>query len=244
MRGRLARKLFKMRAGCPRTQAMLRRFCNYHIFYNLHAKLNNIHSKLNAEGRFCNFYGARPLKIASCVPLLTTMKKLEIHRRSENHCRKRITPLSRIQTQDVVKTVLKNLRRLEELLDMLGDKDISVRGRAVATLAQLAESRPESLLKTLPRLREYMDDDSDYVRWHLVYVLGEISARLSEPTQECLADIFTRMDDDSRIVRMFAGKAALRLAAKHPDAVAAFFKDIQRPVPPKLAKFLNEGSVG
>lgn len=166
------------------------------------------------------------------------MKKLEIHRRAENHRRKRIIPLSRMQTHDAVKTVLRYPRRLEELLDMLGDKDLSIRGRAAATLARLAESHPESLLKALPRLREYMDDESDYVRWHLVYAFGEIGACGSPPAREYLADVFVSMEDNSRIVRMIAGKTAARLAAKHPDAVAAFFRDVQRPIPPELAKFL------
>ena len=168
---------------------------------------------------------------------------MEIHRRAEKHCRKRIIPLSRMQTPDVVNTVLRHPRRLEELLDMLGDKELSVRGRAAATLARLAESRPESLLKTLPRLRECMYDDSDYVRWHLVYAFGEIGARLSTPEREYWTDVFTCMTDNSRIVRMIAGKAALRLAARHPDEVAAFFRDARQPVPPILAKLLPGGNV-
>jgi len=147
-----------------------------------------------------------------------------------------------MQTPDVVKTVLRYPRRLGELLDMLGDNDRSIRGRAAATLARLAESRPESLIKAIPRLREYMDDDSDYVRWHLVYAFGEIGARVSTPTREYWADVFLCMDDASRIVRMVAGKVAVRLAVKHPDAVAAFFSDIQRSVPPELVKLLPEGS--
>ena len=127
---------------------------------------------------------------------------------------------------------------------MLGDKDLSIRGRAAATLARLAESRPESLLSATPRLREYVDDDSDYVRWHLVYAFGEMGARVSAPSREYWTAVFAGMEDSSRIVRMIAGKAAARLTAKHPDAVAAFFRDIQRPVPPELAKFLSEGSNG
>lgn len=172
------------------------------------------------------------------------MKKLEINRRSENHPIKRIIPLSGMQTPDVVKTVLKHPRRLTELLDMLGDADISVRGRAAATLARLAESRPESLIAALPRLREYTRDDSDYVRWHLVYVFGEICARVPDPAREYQSDVVAGMSDASRIVRMIAGKAAARLAAKHPDVVAAFFQNIQRPIPPELAKFLPATSVG
>jgi hypothetical protein len=170
------------------------------------------------------------------------MKKLEIHRRAEKHHRKRIVPLSRMQTPDVVKTVLRYPKRLEELLDMLGDKDVSIRGRAAATLARLAESSPESLINAMPRLRERMDDDSDYVRWHLVYAFGEIGARIPKPAPEYWTGVFAGMDDDSRIVRMIAGKASIRLAEKHPDAVAAFFRDIRRPVPPELAKFLPEGN--
>jgi len=166
------------------------------------------------------------------------MKKPEINRRSENHRRKRIVPLSGMQPPEAVKTVLRHPRRLEELLDMLGDKDLAIRGRAAATLARLAESHPESLLNAIPRLREYTDDDSDYVRWHLVYAFGEIGAHASEPAREYLANVFARMDDDNRIVRMVAGKAAARLTEKHPEAVAAFFRDIQRPVPPELAKLL------
>jgi HEAT repeat protein len=144
-----------------------------------------------------------------------------------------------MQTPDAVKTVLRHPRRLEELLDMLGDKDLSIRGRAAATLARLAESHSEGLLKAMPRLREHINDDSDYVRWHLVYAFGKIGASVLSPAREYWADVFAGMDDDSRIVRMIAGKAAALLAAAHPDAVAAFFRDAQRPVPGELAKFLS-----
>ena len=143
-----------------------------------------------------------------------------------------------MQTTDVVKTVIRHPRRLEELLDMLGDMDTSIRVRAASTLARLAESHPENLLDAMPRLREHMYDDCDYVRWHLVYAFGEIGARVSESAHEYWAVVFAGIDDGSRIVRMIAGKAAARLAAKHPDAVAAFYRDTQRPVPQVLVKLL------
>ena len=166
------------------------------------------------------------------------MKKMEIHRRAENRREKRIVPLSRMQTTDVVKTVIRHPKRLEELLDMLGDRDLSIRGRAAATLARLAESHPESLLIAMPRLREHIDDDSDYVRWHLIYAFGEIGARVQESEHEYWAVVFAGMDDSSRVVRMVAGKAAARLAAKYPDDVASFYRDIQRPAPRELVKLL------
>ena len=184
------------------------------------------------------------MKIAAFVSLLMVMKKLEIQRRAENHRRKRILPLSGMQTPDAVKTVLSQPRRLEELLDMLGDKELSIRSRAAAALARLAESHPESLLKAMPRLREHIHDDSDYVRWHLIYAFGEIGACVSSSTREFLSDVFVGMEDSSRVVRMIAGKAAARLAAKRPDDIAAFFREVQRPVPPELAKYLPEGPEG
>ena len=147
-----------------------------------------------------------------------------------------------MQTTDVVKTVIRHPRRLEELLDMLGDIDIPIRGRAAATLARLAESHPESLLGAMSRLREHMNDDCDYVRWHLVYAFGEISARVSESEHEYWAVIFAGMDDSSRIVRMIAGKAAARLAGKHPEAVAAFYRDTQRHIPRELQNFFPPNS--
>ena len=147
-----------------------------------------------------------------------------------------------MQTPDVVKTVLKHPRRLKELTDMLGDIDVSMRGRAAATLARLAESHPESLIEAMPQLREYVRDDSDYVRWHIIYALGEMCTLVSEQARECRADVFAGMDDSSRIVRMIAVKAASRLAKNHPDDVAAFFHDIQRPIPPELAKFIPKES--
>lgn len=175
--------------------------------------------------------------------IIILMKKSEIPLRAENHRRKRIVPLSGMQPPDAVKTVLRHPRRLEELLDMLGDSSLPIRGRAAATLARLAESRPESLLSIVPRLREYTADDSDYVRWHLIYAFGEIGVRVPEPAREYWADVFHGMVDDSRVVRMIAVKAAVRLAVKDPAAAAAFFRSIQRPVPPELAKFITEENI-
>ena len=176
--------------------------------------------------------------------IINAMKKPETHRRPEAHRRKRIAPLSGMQIPEAVKTVLRHPRRLKELLDMLGDRELFIRGRAAATLAWLAESHPESLVNAMPRLREHMNDDSDYVRWHIVYAIGEISVRVPTAAREYQTDVFECINDESRIVRMIAVKAASRIAAKNPDAVAAFFSAVQRQIPPEIAKFFPESGTG
>ncbi|MDR0843008.1 MAG: hypothetical protein LBP68_06290 [Acidobacteriota bacterium] len=166
------------------------------------------------------------------------MTRLEIQRQGASRQKKRIMPLSKLQTPDVVKTVLRHPRRLDELLDMLGEKDLVLRGRAAVTLASLAETCPDRLLKVLPRLRECLGDDSDYVRWHLFYALGELGARFPVPTREYWGDVLAGMDDGSRIVRMVVGKAAVRMATENPEVVAALYRDFRREPPPAIAALL------
>lgn len=123
---------------------------------------------------------------------------------------------------------------------MLGEKDLVLRGRAAATLASLAETRPERLVKALPRLRECLGDDSDYVRWHLFYALGALGARFPVATREYWRDIFAGMEDGSRVVRLVAGKASARLIAGDPEAVAAVYREARREVPPEIAALLPQ----
>jgi len=155
------------------------------------------------------------------VPLqisIETMTRPKLHPRVAAKRKRNPIPLSRLQTSDAVKTVLANPRRLEELLRMLEDNDLVIRGRAAATLAGLSESRPEQLLNVLPRLRKWLEDDFDYARWHLVYAFGQIGMRFPKDSLQYRDDIAARLNDSSRIVRMIAGKALALLAARHPDS--------------------------
>jgi len=178
------------------------------------------------------------LEDSGVCAMIRRMAKVEVYRRKVGRRKKRIVPLTKLQTPEVVKTVLRHPRRLEELLDMLGEKDLVLRGRAAATLASLAATRPERLVKVLPRLRECLGDDSDYVRWHLFYAFGELSMRLPAPTREYWCDIFAGMGDGSRVVRLVAGKATARLVAESPDDVAAAYRESRREIPPEIAALL------
>lgn len=180
------------------------------------------------------------LEDSGVCAMISPMAKLKIHQCEANRRKKRIVPLSKLQAPDVMKTVIRHPRRLEELLDMLGDKDLILRSRAAAILASLAESCPERLIKVMARLQECLGDDSDYVRWHLFYALGELSIRFPVLSKECWSNVFVGMSDNSRIVRMVAGKAAVRLATAHPTAVAAVYRNSRREIPPEIAVLLPQ----
>ena len=100
------------------------------------------------------------------------MIETRTHRRVHRNRKKRRIPLSKLHTSEVVRTVVAHPRRLEELINMLDDRDRSLRDRAAKTLARLSESHPGRLIRVVERVREALVDDSAYVRWHLVYTLG------------------------------------------------------------------------
>jgi hypothetical protein len=155
--------------------------------------------------------------------------------RTPHHIRrnqkKNSIPLSNLLTLDVVKTVLDNPRRLEELLRMLEDTDRSLRGRAAATLAQLSESHPARLSKITERLIESLRDDSAYVRWNLVYILGQLSAHPPCNAQAFLEPIVGHLDDSNRIVRVMANKVLLKMTEQQPEIVQGFFNNLKRDIP-------------
>ena len=161
------------------------------------------------------------------------------HRRVERDRKKGAVPLSILRMSDAVRTVVDHPRRLEELVRMLGDKDLGVRGRAAATLAKLSESHPARLLRIIVRLRESLADDSAHVRWHLVYALGQLGSRFPAQLEGILRDLVARLDDNNRIVRILACRTLGDVAARKPLIVEEIFQNLKREVPPSVARILR-----
>ncbi len=167
------------------------------------------------------------------------MTKQPANKRAVRSRKKSSIPLSNLRTSDAVKTVVKNPRRLDELVQMLEEKDRGVRGRAAATLARLAESHPVRLLRVIARLREASMDDSAYVRWNLVYALGKLGAKFPSQSRFFLNDLAVRLDDENRVVRILAGKALGQVAARKPSIVEEFFKSLKKEIPPSVARVMR-----
>ena len=168
-----------------------------------------------------------------------SMVEARTHRRLSRNRKKRTVPLSKLRTSEVVRTVVDHPRRLEELLNMLDDKDRLVRGRAAATLARLSESYPGRLLRIVERLQEGLSDDSAYVRWHLVYALGCVGASFPRRASGFLSELSSRLDDENRIVRVLATKAMGHLADRRPKMIRDLFEASRRTIPSTVARILR-----
>ncbi len=148
-------------------------------------------------------------------------------------------PLANLRAAEVVRTIMAHPRRLEELVSMIEDGDRRIRDRAAATLARLAESHPERLLRVLERLQNDLADESAYVRWNLVFSLGAVGARYPRCVPELLAELARRLSDDNRVVRVMACRALVRIARRAPQPVAQHFETSKLPAPRSLQSVLR-----
>jgi len=112
----------------------------------------------------------------------------------------------------VVRTVVDHPRRLGELVGLLEDADVVTRGRAAATLARLADSHPERLMRVTDRIRCGLTDDSAFVRWHLAYALGRLAVRFPKRSDSLLPELVARLEDDNRVVRAVVHTALTEFA--------------------------------
>jgi HEAT repeat protein len=168
------------------------------------------------------------------------MTEPKTYKRVIRNRKKSPVPLSKLCPSDVVKTIVDNPRRLDELLRMLEDKDRIVRGRAAVILAKLSESHPARLLRAIAQIKESLNDDSAYVRWHLAYTLGKLGSQFPALFPDFLNDLVTRLEDTNRIVRIIACKALGQVAARKPAIVEDFFRDLKKEIPPAVARFLGK----
>lgn len=167
------------------------------------------------------------------------MMKPKVHPRTPRSRKKNVIPLSNLRTSEVVRTVVDHPRRLEELVNLLQDKERAVRGRAATTLARLSESHPGRLVRHLERLREALGDDSAYVRWHMLYTLSQVISRFPRRASISLADVSARLADEDKLVRSFACRALEYVAARKPQIVQALFSGSKEKMPPSLARVLQ-----
>ncbi len=156
--------------------------------------------------------------------------------------RKKSVPLSKLRTSQVVKTVVDHPRRIEELVDMLEDRDRVIRGRAAATLARLSESHPGRLVRILERIKDALSDDSAYVRWHLAYTLGMIGDSFPARSQGFLKELGSRLEDENKVVRIVATRALGLIAARRPRLVKDFFQAGKAEIPTQIARILRSKS--
>ncbi len=170
------------------------------------------------------------------------MTKPKLHHRTTRSRKKNRVPLSKLRTAEVVRTVVDHPHRLDELVNLLGDKERSLRGRAATTLTRLSESHPGRLVRHIEALKEGLKDDSAYVRWHLLYALGRITSRFPRRASSALSDLKVRLGDEDRVVRNFACRAMEMVAAGHPQLVHSLFSAGKEEPPPSIRRILQKSA--
>jgi hypothetical protein len=173
------------------------------------------------------------------APILTVMEPRSQRRVARNRKKNRV-PLSKLRTSEVVRTVVDHPRRLGELLNLLEDRDRTVRGRAAATLARLSESHPGRLVSSVERLADNLADDAAYVRWHLAYALGRIGWSFPNCACRFLSSLSGRLDDHNRVVRVLSCSALERIAARKPEVVQQAFESVRKEAPASVARYFPD----
>jgi HEAT repeat protein len=168
------------------------------------------------------------------------MTEPRTHHRIVRNRKKSCVPLSKLRTSDAVRTVVAHPRRLQELLRMLDDKDIGVRGRAAVALAQLSDSHSARLIRVGGRLKEALADDSAYVRWHVLYTLGMLGAKFPTQVRSLLPALVDHLDDANRICRILACKALGQVAERKPSVIEECFHSLKKDIPAVLSRLLGK----
>jgi hypothetical protein len=154
--------------------------------------------------------------------------------------KKNRVPLSNLRTAEVVRVVVDHPRRLDELVGMLEDKNLAIRGRAAATLGRLSESHPKRLVRILTRIQDGLSDDSASVRWSLVYALGRIAAAYPNCIADALVSLVTALEDDNRLVRILGCRAIARIYSIRPQQVRSYFESEKKAMPESVARGLKK----
>jgi hypothetical protein len=96
-------------------------------------------------------------------------------------------PRSLGRTEGVVKLVLGNKARLDELYGCLLEDDEIIRMRASDALEKVSRQQPTWLQAYVPRLlTEVASIDQASVQWHLAQILGEIELTPQQRAAACL----------------------------------------------------------
>jgi HEAT repeat protein len=160
------------------------------------------------------------------------------HRISRSR-KKNSIPLSNLRTSEVVRVVVNHPGRLNELIGLLEERNLSVKGRAAATIGQLSDTHARRLVRNLDRILESLSDDSAYVRWSLVYALGRIAAAHPACMTEIIRNLLAATEDTNRLVRVMACRAIVGVYSSRPQQVRNSLESLQKPMPDAVARSIK-----
>lgn len=171
------------------------------------------------------------------------MKEKNVHSRIARKRHPINVPLYALKTSDAVKIISGSPRRLEELWELFGNRDRTIRQRAAAALAQLGCLKPAALLRFEQRIGDLLLDESAYVRWHAVYAVGCLIAGDRARMKKWIPELAHPLEDQNRIVHSMAASVLARVAARDPQIIVEAFQGIGREIPGMMIQALKQRKI-
>ena len=117
----------------------------------------------------------------------------------------------------VAESVLKDKKRLVDLLRCLDDPDSVVRSHSAHAIEAITRSKPEWLSGETRRIIPRAESDAyPTVRWHMAMTLGNLAGHMKDalPATECLLRC---IQDTSPLVRSWSVYSLVSIGRKHPE---------------------------
>lgn len=123
----------------------------------------------------------------------------------------------------VVRALIRDPSRFDELWDCLASGDSVVRMRAADALEKFSREDAARFAKHKRELlAQVPDDGTPEVRWHLIAITSRLALNAREAKEFCVQLREIVANDPSRIVKVMALQAASEIRSRHPELAAEF----------------------
>jgi hypothetical protein len=116
----------------------------------------------------------------------------------------------------VADLVLKDKKRLTELIPCLDDPDSVVRAHAAHAIEAISRVKPELVIGEMRHIILRAESDAyPIVRWHMVMALGNLAGQLKDPLP-AVESLLRCLQATSPLVRSWSVYSLVAIARKHP----------------------------
>jgi HEAT repeat protein len=117
----------------------------------------------------------------------------------------------------VAELVLKDKKRLVELIPCLDDPDSAIRAHAAHAVEAITRVKPDWMTADLRHIIMRGEADAyPIVRWHMAMTLGNLAGHMKD-AQPAVESLLRSLKDTSPLVRSWSVYSLVNIGRKHPD---------------------------
>ena len=117
----------------------------------------------------------------------------------------------------VAELVLKDKKRLVELIPCLDDPDSAIRSHAAHAVEAITRVKPDWMTADLRHIILRAESDAyPIVRWHIAMTLGNLAGHMKD-AQPAVESLLRSLTDTSPLVRSWSVHSLVLIGRKHPD---------------------------